>query len=679
MATAQEVIKNFMSSLDNTTLSGTEALDEATRASSSFNSWQEVINSMVSDCAEYNGDGTGFLQDKCGINLYNEDIGAITGYDAGTDTVKTAESIVPETGPWTSPNGSSSTISSLTVNWPDSRSLTQAQKTIVNGLNTWWIGNALSLIKDSYGLSFEGSNASVKEITVNFVNDNSTTLAYVSAGYRQSGFIGTYKTYSLSLNINMNYFNDISSTDSNGVSSKSSFYLDRVIAHELTHAVVMATVDNTHTFPTYFEEGMAELTHGIDDARKYDILSLANDSSKLSRLFRTDSSSGMESYAGGYMLLRYFAKQASDNANSYGSSVDNLPNGATVNGTTLTLSGSFGGSVWLQGWDVFAGKEVYKNETIVTIDATQTSSDGMILAGNWLDNVIKAGSGNNTYLWGGDGGNDTLVGGAGRDMFWLGIGCGSDFADNFTIGDSSSSDIVNFYYGGIGPIYRSNGTVVLTIEDGSSLSLNVGSSVESVIQYSFDSQNVYKAKIGNSYENNTLYYDSSVSFYKGGELSDTLMVTGGGEHQIWLDGSHGKLFDNIDNIDAANSYGTYELAGDYRDNTVSSGNGVSSLFGGWGGNDTLNGGSGQDMFWVGKNLGDDVINNVSANDTVNFFNAKLSDISGINISDNNIYFNFYEGGSVTVAGGASAGNAFILGEDGVSWKYNNNDGYWYTV
>ena len=62
MAIPQEVIRAFMQSLDRTTLRKREALDQAVRASSNFSSWQNVIDSMVSDCASYGGEGDRFLQ-----------------------------------------------------------------------------------------------------------------------------------------------------------------------------------------------------------------------------------------------------------------------------------------------------------------------------------------------------------------------------------------------------------------------------------------------------------------------------------------------------------------------------------------------------------------------------------------------------------------------------------------
>ena len=96
MATQQEVIKAFMASLDKTNLQGEKALDEAIKACSTFNGFEnDLKTALINDCKNNPDD---FLKTYCGIDLDNEDTGAITGYDAGGSEVKTAESIVPEEG-----------------------------------------------------------------------------------------------------------------------------------------------------------------------------------------------------------------------------------------------------------------------------------------------------------------------------------------------------------------------------------------------------------------------------------------------------------------------------------------------------------------------------------------------------------------------------------------------------
>ena len=122
MATAQEVIKNFMKSLDETSLSGESAVDEAIQACSDFNSISDAISQMVSDCKNASS-ATAFLTDYCGIILDNDDTGAITGSDAGGSTTKTADSIVPENGSLTTYTNNSFTTNGLKVElvtFPDS-------------------------------------------------------------------------------------------------------------------------------------------------------------------------------------------------------------------------------------------------------------------------------------------------------------------------------------------------------------------------------------------------------------------------------------------------------------------------------------------------------------------------------------------------------------------------------
>ena len=71
-----DTIQKFMAALDNTTLKGTAALNEAVKACSNFNTAQEAINQMISDLNASDSDT--FLQDYCGIILGNSDTGAFT-------------------------------------------------------------------------------------------------------------------------------------------------------------------------------------------------------------------------------------------------------------------------------------------------------------------------------------------------------------------------------------------------------------------------------------------------------------------------------------------------------------------------------------------------------------------------------------------------------------------------
>ncbi|MBR1858201.1 MAG: hypothetical protein IJ797_01725, partial [Selenomonadaceae bacterium] len=318
--TPQAVIKKFMSALDKTNLKGEEALDQAVQASSSFGSIREVIQNMVDDCKRVNN-ADHFLRDCCSIILDNADTGAITGWDAGTSIVKDSENIVSEEGAVQVFNGRSFTVDGLTINVPPAQNATQ--QNIINGLYTWWAKNALDLVEQSYGSDyrFDNPNASVREMKVEFVNDNTSALALVGSTYN----VVTGRAVSLTLRINMKYYNDLKEDNVNGVSDYNqgnirAGYLDRTLAHEFTHAVMAANIDHFNNLPAYFKEGTAEMTHGISDERRIDMETLAGDPNKLLASLAPHADAyqivvdgvNAPSYAGGFMLLNYFAKRVAN-------------------------------------------------------------------------------------------------------------------------------------------------------------------------------------------------------------------------------------------------------------------------------------------------------------------------------------------------------------------------------
>ena len=78
----------------------------------------------------------------------------------------------------------------------------------------------------------------------------------------------------------------------------------------------MASTVNYFSFlPKFIKEGIAELTHGIDDERGSSIFKIAYDATELDAgidLSNTGTGSQAvgDGYAGGFMFLRYFARQA---------------------------------------------------------------------------------------------------------------------------------------------------------------------------------------------------------------------------------------------------------------------------------------------------------------------------------------------------------------------------------
>ena len=309
VADQQDSIVSFLTYLDGHT-SGTdqERLDEAIRFGSSgmFKDEKSLINSFVEAMRNSNGD----LLEVCGINLNNDDTGSITGLDAGGEKAKTAESVVPEEK--TSYGGNtkgSSFIRGLTVNWPDNIS-DDMQKAIAGALDSQWLTNCMWLVDESFALNFWENGTSVKSMDVKFEDDpSSNNLAYVT-NYSVDGV-----TTKLELTVNMHYYNNLDLTDKNGAvkDNPNQLYLDRTLAHEMTHAIMAANITNFSKLPKYVKEGMAELVHGIDDYRKGKIQQLAADPDTLKSVLEDSGAPSDDSaYAAGYMVLRYMAKQAAN-------------------------------------------------------------------------------------------------------------------------------------------------------------------------------------------------------------------------------------------------------------------------------------------------------------------------------------------------------------------------------
>lgn len=674
MASQLSKIKRFFKTLDDTTLIGTKALDQAVQSVSNFTSWQSVIDTIVKDCAVYDGHYEDFLKDQCGIVLDNSDIGAITGSDAGGAYNKTAASIVTETGDWNYPDSTSVTINGLTVNFPQKSTLSEAQQWIVGGLYTWWIKGGLDLINDSYSMNFAESGTSVKSLDIKFENSvNNSLLAYVSYDRKQ-------KTTRLYLTINMKKYRDIDQSDPNGVSDDAPIYFDRTVAHELTHAVMAANVDYFYELPALFTEGVAEMVHGIDDQRRALLIDLASSSAKLKSALSTTATSGISTtnYTAGYMLMRYLAKQSAAERDPdvdviYNADINDSTDTTTYsavfsdNDETLTVSGNFPEDVWLGGRNKFTGAvNAYGNDNTIVLDARQMTSK-KILAGNQNDNVIRAGSEGSTLI--GGAGSNTLYGGNGRDVFFF--DGGNDVIRNFTAGTDSNADAIRFENGSLGTVSRAFSTVNFATDDGT-LTAYAGSSVDAGLRYTFDGTSFSAIKVGNTDWSNSLTFDSSVSKYIGGNSNDTLKVGGEDWSSVWL--VDDSIYTSIECIDASDSNGNCILAGSYADNVIVGGNGNSSLWGGGGGNDTLIGSSGNETFFYLHADGNDLINNVSDGDLVNLLNVSLDQISSLGLEGKTLAVGFNNGDQLRVT--AADDDVKFQLADGSQWTFNHSTQSW---
>ena len=668
--TPQDVIKNFMLSLDESTADSALAmLDDAIKYASNgkYSTIQDVIDDMVEACQKYNkadpiNGWKRFLLEKCDINLDNDDTGAITGYDAGGSTVeKTATSIINEDteldssftedhfslgglNVYLARKNSANTITRTTYN-----SLDTSEQKIWQGLQSGWLKNSLNLISNSYGANYsfdsnssstlEENNVKQNNLYVTFYNEKSNTFAGVNQGKTDNSG-NTLGPLSLSIN-KYNYpafrsgmVNDAyESADDNYIGN--SYYFERILAHEMTHAVMDANIMNAtgqEGLPQFVKDGLAELVHGCDDGREEQIEVYAKNPTTLrncldvNKLYQNSSA-----YAGGYMFFRYIAKQfsskgESDNYDvaiqSPSDSYVDPPTGIVIVDTLVTVSSSFkGSSIALTDY----GSDLNK------IDATVMTRDVALLGGT-LNDSLTSGRGND-QLFGGDG-NDTLLGNRGNDT--LNGDAGNDWLDG---GDGD--DIL---YGGVGndTLTGGNGADIFVYEDGRDVITDYRADVDKI---QLESRLITSSTV--SGDDVWLYTDGGSILVSGAKDRKITIIDREGNEttQIYrepLTGDNANTFDGVSlnkgktklvlstpfgglvdasnissklkKIDATNTEDEIRLVGNDNKNTFKAGSGGSTLEGA-GGNDKLYGGSGIDVF-VFDGQGKDKVYDYGAEDRI---------------------------------------------------------------
>lgn len=129
---------------------------------------------------------------------------------------------------------------------------TQDAIDVQDGLRTGWLRNAEQMIIDNYGLTGIGS-----QLEISYVEDSGNGfVAWVENTY--SG--ATREAVSQKLTIDLSDFTPV--TDQDGGTGP--VYNDRIIAHEMVHAVMAVTM-NGLDISTWFHEGSAEMITGGDE------------------------------------------------------------------------------------------------------------------------------------------------------------------------------------------------------------------------------------------------------------------------------------------------------------------------------------------------------------------------------------------------------------------------------
>lgn len=145
---------------------------------------------------------------------------------------------------------------------------------IINALQTSWISESESLISTYFGM--EGDNVDIDLNLVpasDVINSDGVGGKVAWVSWSQSGNRGI----NLSLNLDMADFTPANLPNGNLVAGL--IYSDRVIAHEMVHAVMARNVDMSASTPAllptelpgWFREGVAEFLQGADERVKNDI------------------------------------------------------------------------------------------------------------------------------------------------------------------------------------------------------------------------------------------------------------------------------------------------------------------------------------------------------------------------------------------------------------------------
>ncbi len=179
------------------------------------------------------------------------------------------------------------------------------QAAVRDGLRLGWLEEPEQLIKSYLGLQSDGAAISI-ELTTFTDGAGGTAARVVGSGADGNGRIGN-----LQMQIDMADFTPPNLPDG----GTAPFYNDRIIAHEMVHAVqyrslnVASMTGGAAATSTWFLEGMAEFIHGADERVASDIVTAGSVANLITNnsISSWDGDSG--SYSTAYVAMRYLHDQ----------------------------------------------------------------------------------------------------------------------------------------------------------------------------------------------------------------------------------------------------------------------------------------------------------------------------------------------------------------------------------
>ncbi|WP_238941934.1 flagellinolysin [Bacillus sp. REN10] len=173
------------------------------------------------------------------------------------------------------------------------------QKLAVEALQKYWLSNSENLIATHYGLQAGVDDA---PLDIQFVqNSGDGRVAWVQGSYYPSGSDGRY--FNQKLVLDMSDFSPVEMPNGGGAWISN----DRIIAHEMVHAV-MGRTTNFRDLPTWFKEGTAEFIPGADERLAGDLAAAGNNFTALKNNIDTWDSTSAD-YSAAYAAVKYLDQQ----------------------------------------------------------------------------------------------------------------------------------------------------------------------------------------------------------------------------------------------------------------------------------------------------------------------------------------------------------------------------------
>ena len=228
------------------------------------------------------------------------------------------------------------------------------KQAVIDGLFGSWLASSEKMIADSYGLVADGV-----EMKINLQDTaDPNVLASVSGTVNAT----TGQTENLYLNIDMTDFPK--GYVPNGGTQP--YYSDRIVAHEMVHAV-MGRTTNFNALPTWFKEGSAELIQGADERVYNDLIAVdgnnadhfnAADMDTLANELSNANSSWDGSslqYSTSYAAVRYLHNEIKSNGGQGIKDVmeylsNNIDTGADLDSAFAYFSSAAGGYLVNTSW-----------------------------------------------------------------------------------------------------------------------------------------------------------------------------------------------------------------------------------------------------------------------------------------------------------------------------------------